>query len=172
MFSVVVVEGEQGGEGSHEPGQSCRFRAGVGRGRLHPRPVRRRHGPPARRGAAGRTRPRPHPDGDDVPVLLAVSDNGPQMTSRATAAFMAAVRIGQHFGRPEPRTTRPGSSPCSGTSRTSSHTSTRSATQVNSRPSSPPYATAGVFDVGGAAVVGGVDGPSVGRCGARCCHRR
>lgn len=42
--------------------------------------------------------------GDDgtgaVPVLLAVSDNGPQMTSSATARFMAAARIGQHFGRP------------------------------------------------------------------------
>ncbi|WP_143226287.1 integrase core domain-containing protein, partial [Actinomyces provencensis] len=35
-----------------------------------------------------------------VPVLLAVSDNGPQMTSSATARFMAAARIGQHFGRP------------------------------------------------------------------------
>lgn len=35
-----------------------------------------------------------------VPVLLAVSDNGPQMTSSATAKFMAAARIGQHFGRP------------------------------------------------------------------------
>lgn len=49
----------------------------------------------------------PDPDidpGDDgtgaVPVLLAVSDNGPQMTSSATARFMAAARIGQHFGRP------------------------------------------------------------------------
>lgn len=43
-------------------------------------------------------------EGDDgtgsVPVLLAVSDNGPQMTSSATARFMAAARIGQHFGRP------------------------------------------------------------------------
>lgn len=38
--------------------------------------------------------------GDEVPVLLAISDNGPQMTSKATAAFMASVRIGQHFGRP------------------------------------------------------------------------
>ncbi|GGA00698.1 integrase core domain-containing protein [Nesterenkonia alkaliphila] len=35
-----------------------------------------------------------------VPVLLAVSDNGPQMTSSNTAKFMAAARIGQHFGRP------------------------------------------------------------------------
>jgi transposase InsO family protein len=41
------------------------------------------------------------PDDDDrLPVLLAVSDNGPQMTSHATAVFMAGARIAQHFGRP------------------------------------------------------------------------
>lgn len=41
------------------------------------------------------------PDDDDrVPVLLAVSDNGPQMTSKATAVFLAGARIAQHFGRP------------------------------------------------------------------------
>lgn len=41
------------------------------------------------------------PDNDDrLPVLLAVSDNGPQMTSKATAVFMAGARIAQHFGRP------------------------------------------------------------------------
>jgi putative transposase len=41
------------------------------------------------------------PDNDDrVPVLLALSDNGPQMTSQATAVFMAGARIAQHFGRP------------------------------------------------------------------------
>lgn len=41
------------------------------------------------------------PDNDDrLPVLLAVSDNGPQMTSKATALFMAGARIAQHFGRP------------------------------------------------------------------------
>lgn len=40
------------------------------------------------------------PDDDLVPVLLAVSDNGPQMTSTATAVFMAGARIAQHFGRP------------------------------------------------------------------------
>ena len=40
------------------------------------------------------------PEGDDrLPVLLAISDNGPQMT-KATAAFMAGARIAQHFGRP------------------------------------------------------------------------
>jgi transposase InsO family protein len=41
------------------------------------------------------------PEGDDrLPVLVAVSGNGPQMTSKATAAFMAGARIAQHFGRP------------------------------------------------------------------------
>lgn len=40
------------------------------------------------------------PDRDELPVLLAVSDNGPQMTSAATATFMAGARIAQHFGRP------------------------------------------------------------------------
>ena len=35
-----------------------------------------------------------------IPVLLAISDNGPQMTSKATASFMAGARIAQHFGRP------------------------------------------------------------------------
>jgi putative transposase len=41
------------------------------------------------------------PDNDErIPVLLAISDNGPQMTSRATAVFMAGARIAQHFGRP------------------------------------------------------------------------
>lgn len=41
------------------------------------------------------------PDNDDrVPVLLAVSDNGPQMRSENTATFMAIARIAQHFGRP------------------------------------------------------------------------
>ena len=35
-----------------------------------------------------------------APVLLAVSDNGPQMTSVDTRAFMAMCAIAQHFGRP------------------------------------------------------------------------
>ena len=40
-------------------------------------------------------------DNDDrVPLLLAVSDNGPQMRSSKTAEFMAIARIAQHFGRP------------------------------------------------------------------------
>lgn len=41
------------------------------------------------------------PDNDDrVPVLLAVSDNGPQMRATKTAQFMTITRIAQHFGRP------------------------------------------------------------------------
>lgn len=34
------------------------------------------------------------------PILLAVSDNGPQMTSGSTREFMAMRAIAQHFGRP------------------------------------------------------------------------
>ncbi|MCX4821257.1 integrase core domain-containing protein [Streptomyces sp. NBC_01142] len=42
----------------------------------------------------------PGPPPDEQPVLLAVSDNGPQMRSADTRTFMAACLIGQHFGRP------------------------------------------------------------------------
>jgi len=35
-----------------------------------------------------------------APVLLAVSDNGPQMRSGSTREFMAMCAIAQHFGRP------------------------------------------------------------------------
>ena len=35
-----------------------------------------------------------------APVLLAVSDNGPEMRSGETRTFMALLTIGQHFGRP------------------------------------------------------------------------
>jgi putative transposase len=40
------------------------------------------------------------PEADELPVLLALSDNGPQMTSKATRTFLAGARIAQHFGRP------------------------------------------------------------------------
>ncbi|MGH9116986.1 MAG: integrase core domain-containing protein, partial [Acidimicrobiales bacterium] len=39
-------------------------------------------------------------DDADVPVLLAVSDNGTEMTSTSTRAFLASMSISQHFGRP------------------------------------------------------------------------
>jgi len=40
------------------------------------------------------------PDADGVPVLIAMSDNGPQMRSHTTREFMAACAIMQRFGRP------------------------------------------------------------------------
>ncbi|PJE08367.1 MAG: hypothetical protein CK429_23760 [Mycobacterium sp.] len=39
-------------------------------------------------------------DDEARPILLAVSDNGPQMTSGSTREFMALCAIVQHFGRP------------------------------------------------------------------------
>lgn len=36
----------------------------------------------------------------DVPLLLAISDNGPQMKSVSTREFLAGVAIAQQFGRP------------------------------------------------------------------------
>jgi putative transposase len=39
-------------------------------------------------------------DGGQVPLLLAISDNGPQMRSVSTREFMAGVAIAQQFGRP------------------------------------------------------------------------
>jgi transposase InsO family protein len=39
-------------------------------------------------------------DDETRPVLLAVSDNGPQMSSGSTREFLALCAIAQHFGRP------------------------------------------------------------------------
>lgn len=39
-------------------------------------------------------------DDEARPVLLAVSDNGPQMTSGSTREFLTLCSIAQHFGRP------------------------------------------------------------------------
>ena len=77
-------------------------------------------------------------DDDRLPVLAALSGNGPQMTSKATAAFMARARIARHFGRPSTpndRMTRPGPSRSPATSRASSRTWKRSATAATSKPS-------------------------------------
>ncbi len=40
------------------------------------------------------------PEADGVPVLIVMSDNGPQMRSHSTRQFMAARAIMQRFGRP------------------------------------------------------------------------
>ncbi len=42
----------------------------------------------------------PGVDDQARPILLAVSDNGPQMTSGSNREFMALCAIAQHFGRP------------------------------------------------------------------------
>jgi putative transposase len=39
-------------------------------------------------------------DDETLPVLLAVSDNGTEMTSASTRAFLASMSVAQHFGRP------------------------------------------------------------------------
>jgi putative transposase len=41
----------------------------------------------------------PSVDDESRPILLAMSDNGPQMTSGSTREFMALCAIHQHFGR-------------------------------------------------------------------------
>jgi putative transposase len=50
----------------------------------------------------------PTTDDPSRPILLALSDNGPQMTSGSTREFMALCAIHQHFGRPGTPPTRPG----------------------------------------------------------------
>ena len=40
------------------------------------------------------------PDSDEAPVLLVMSDNGPQMSSGTTREFMALCWLATHFGRP------------------------------------------------------------------------
>ena len=42
-----------------------------------------------------------------VPLLLTVSDNGPQMRSHSTREFLAGVYIAQRFGRPGTPTDQP-----------------------------------------------------------------
>ena len=40
------------------------------------------------------------PDDDQLPVLLVMSDNGPQMSSGSTREFMALCWLATHYGRP------------------------------------------------------------------------
>ncbi len=42
----------------------------------------------------------PIPDDDEIPMLLAISDNGTEMRAGDTRKFMAMMSIAQHFGRP------------------------------------------------------------------------
>ena len=70
------------------------------------------------------------------PILLACSDNGPQMTSTATRDLFAATRQSPNASdAPAPPPTRPGSRASSGTSKPRTPTSKRSATRPRSTPS-------------------------------------
>jgi hypothetical protein len=83
--------------------------------------------------------------GGQVPMLLAISDNGPQMRSVSTREFLAGVAIAQQSGRPHTPRIRPGSRPCSATSKANGRTWRRSATLATSTPSwttSAPSTTA------------------------------
>ena len=75
------------------------------------------------------------------PILLACSDNGPQMTSKATREFLAGLAIAQRLAARTPRRTRRGSRASSGTSKRSGRTSNSSATRPcstsNSNESAP-----------------------------------
>ena len=51
---------------------------------------------PAQRDAA----PAVSQHGPDLPILLAMSDNGPQIRSNDTREYIAVCLIAQHFGRP------------------------------------------------------------------------
>ena len=80
-------------------------RGRLGRGDLHPGRDRV-HRRPRNRGPVGGVERRQDGlvdldvDDESRPILLAVSDNGPQMTSGSTREFLALCAIAQHFGRP------------------------------------------------------------------------
>ena len=75
------------------------------------------------------------------PVLLAVSDNGPQMTSCSTREFMAMCAIAQHFGRPGTPTDQAWIESLFSHSKPSGRTSTASRTPRSCAPSSRSSAT-------------------------------
>jgi hypothetical protein len=82
-------------------------------------------------------------DTDDParPILLAVSDNGPAMTSVDTRAYMAMMAIAQHHGRPHTPTDQAGSRRSSGTSSTNGPTCSTSPILPCSKPNSTASAS-------------------------------
>jgi putative transposase len=75
---------------------------------------------------------------NELPVLLAMSDNGPQMRSHSTRECMAACTIMQRFGRPGTPTDQAWVESLSATSRASGRTWRRFATPPNSPSTSRP----------------------------------
>ena len=93
-------------------------------------------------------------DGDEEPILLAMSDNGPQMRAGTTREFLAMCSIAARFGRPGTPTDQAWIGPCSATSKPNGPTSRRSPTPTRCEQSStspdttttpaactPPWAT-------------------------------
>lgn len=78
--------------------------------------------------------------GDDIPILLPVSDNGPPMTAADTRSFMALCSIAQHFGRPGVPTDQAPIESFFGHIRPSGHTSRPSTTPRSWPPSSSAFA--------------------------------
>ncbi len=73
--------------------------------------------------------------GGQLPLLLAISDNGPQMRSVTTREFMAGVAIAQQFGRPHTPQDQAWIETLFGTSKANGRSWRRSATPVSSTPS-------------------------------------
>ncbi len=70
-----------------------------------------------------------------IPLLLAISDTGPQMRSVSTREFLAGVAIAQQFGRPHTPQDQAWIETLFATSRASGRTWRRSATPASSTPS-------------------------------------
>jgi putative transposase len=75
-------------------------------------------------------------DDERRPILLAVSDNGPQMTSGSTREFLALRAIAQHFGRPGTPTDQAWIESLNGHIKSESRTCWRSGTRLPSVPNS------------------------------------
>jgi len=75
-------------------------------------------------------------DTEQLPVLLAMSDNGPQMRSHSTREFMAACAIMQRFGRPSTPSDQAWIESLFSHVKASGRTWRRSATPASSRPTS------------------------------------
>ena len=80
-------------------------------------------------------------DGGQVPLLLAVSDNGPRCGPTRPGSSSPACTSPSTSAARTPRPTRPGSRPCSGTSRASGPTWRRSSIPAISKPSSTTSAS-------------------------------
>jgi putative transposase len=96
------------------------------------------------------------PDSDEVPVLLVMSDNGPQMSSGSTKEFMALAWLATHYGRPGTPTAEPVST---------GHANNASPTIATVHPEDPTMRaeTSGRSDIKSDTRQCSVDTPALGR---------